>query len=277
MIIRRRARPTSSLTVLSVVVATLAVTSGAAWANHTGYSYPEGKLGFSACAWAPGKVVTVAADPAFPFPDGSFVARLDEAVGRWNGVLATSNRGGGLARVEGPADIVVQYRPTDTADAQDVLGETYLQRQGDPDLSPNIGRCPDRQATAFTMQAAQVRINPRSDWYAGEDSSTGFWEMCDGEGFRAANQALCAARVDVASTLVHELGHALVLYHPQTLDDIDGVPVDRGDSASAHAGCVEATGSFGAQATLCAGQGVWRAEQRTLEPWDVETAHRHSS
>ncbi|HLF40485.1 MAG TPA: hypothetical protein VI854_03315 [Acidimicrobiia bacterium] len=274
MITHRRAPLSSTWTVLAVVVATLAVTSGPAWANHTSYSVPENKLGFSACSWAPGRVITVAADPAFPFPDAAFSARLDDTIRRWNEVLTSTNRQVGMARVDGAADVLVQYRPTDTADAHDVLGETYLQREGDSDLSPNIGRCPDRQATTFTMQAAQIRINPRSDWFTGDDQSTGLWEMCDGESFRATNQALCSSRVDFASTMVHEIGHALVLYHPQTLDDIDGIPAERGDSASSQARCVEAAGSFGAQATLCAGQGVWRTEQRTLETWDVETTHR---
>lgn len=269
--------PRSAWAVLGVVIATLAVTAGPASANHTSYTVPENKLGYSGCAWPAGAVVTIAVDPAFPFPDAGYTARLDDAVARWNAVLSTSNRGGGLARVDGAANIVVQYRATDTADAHDVLGETYLQRQGDPDMSPNIGRCPDRQPTSATMQAAQVRINPRPDWFTGDDSTVGFWEMCDGEGFRAANPATCAARVDFGSTMIHELGHALVFYHPQTLDDIDGIPVDRGDSASAQARCVEATNTFGAQATLCASQGAWRAEQRTLETWDVETAHRHYS
>ena len=46
------------------------------------------------------------------------------------------------------------------------------------------------------------------------------------------------------------------------------------DSASAQARCVEASGEFAPQATMCSGQGQWRAEQRTLETWDIETMHR---
>jgi hypothetical protein len=85
---------------------------------------------------------------------------------------------------------------------------------------------------------------------------------------------LCAASVDFGSTMTHELGHALVFYHPQTLDQIDNIPVERSDSASAQAKCVEASGEFQPQATMCSGQGQWRAEQRTLETWDIETMHR---
>jgi hypothetical protein len=37
---------------------------------------------------------------------------------------------------------------------------------------------------------------------------------------------------------------------------------------------VEASNEFAPQATMCSGQGQWRAEQRTLETWDIETMHR---
>ena len=74
--------------------------------------------------------------------------------------------------------------------------------------------------------------------------------------------------------MTHELGHALVFYHPQTLDEIDAIPVNQADSASAQARCVEASNEFAPQATMCSGQGQWRAEQRTLETWDIETMHR---
>ncbi len=253
---------------VSLVALAVPVVAGA-------YSSPENKLGYSACGWPGGEPVRVGVDPAFPFPAPEFSDRLNEAVERWNGVLATTARRVNLVRLDEAPQVVVQYRPTDTTDAADVLGETYLQREGDPDLSANIGRCPDRQAAVYTMKAAQIRINPRNDWFAGADSSIDMWQMCDGQGFRAMNPGLCEDQVDFASTMIHELGHVLVLYHPQTLDDIDGVPVDRSDSASAQARCIEASGSFNDQATLCAGQGVWRAEQRTLEVWDTDTAQRH--
>lgn len=256
---------------LVTVVAPVTVAS----ADHGAYTSPENKLGFSACGWRAGKAATVAIDPAFPFPDGSYADRLDEAVRRWDAALSTSSRGGGLVRLpEGPADVVVQYRTFDNAGA-DVLGETYLQRERDADLSPNIGRCPDRQTIAYGLKAVEIRINPRSDWFTGPDSATATWQRCAEERFRLTNGALCDDQADFGSTVIHELGHALVVYHPQTLDEIDGVATDHSDAASRHARCVETTGSFEAQATMCSGQGTWRAEQRTLETWDIETLHRH--
>ena len=263
--------------ILSLITAVLAVVTPV---GAQAYASPENKLGHSACGWAASSTVTVGIDPAFPFPDADYSTRLDEAITRWNAVLSGAPRPITVARSDAGPDVVVQYRSTESADpaeAADVLGETYLQREGDADLSADIGRCPDRRAAVYAMKAAQIRINPRNDWYAGDDSTLSTWEMCDGSGFRTANSELCSHQVDFPSTMAHEIGHAMVFYHPQTLDAIDSIPVERSDSASSAAKCVEATGTFTAQATMCAGQGMWRAEQRTLEVWDTDTATRQYS
>ena len=175
---------------------------------------------------------------------------------------------------DGPADIDIQYRALEGSDTTEVLAETYLERSGDTTFTTNIGVCPDRKPAAHPMQAVQIRISPRTDWFSGDDNSSANWQNCSGSTFRAVNPGLCGATVDFASTMTHELGHALVFYHPQTLDQIDNIPVNRSDSASAQAKCVEASGEFDPQATMCSGQGQWRAEQRTLETWDIETMHR---
>jgi len=236
---------------------------------------PDSKLGWSSCLWPAGKTITVAVDPAFPLPDASYGERLNEALVRWDGVLRTSRRGGDVVRVnDGPADIVIQYRPLEGSDTTEVLAETYLERAGDSTFTTNIGVCPDRKPASHGMQAVQIRIAPRNDWFAGDDNSSNNWQSCSGSTFRAVNPGLCGATVDFGSTMTHELGHALVFYHPQTLDEIDGIPVDRSDSASTQAHCVEASKEFQPQATMCSGQGQWRAEQRTLETWDIETMHR---
>jgi hypothetical protein len=236
---------------------------------------PENKLGWSSCLWPAGKAITVAVDPAFGLPDPTYSDRLNEAIVRWDGALRTSRRANSVVRVaDGPADIVIQYRPLEGTDTNDVLAETYLERAGDAGFTTNIGVCPDRKPAAHGMQAVQIRIAPRTDWFAGDDNAAGNWENCGGSTFRAVNPGLCGASVDFASTITHELGHALVFYHPQTLDEIDAIPVNRMDSASTQAKCVEASNEFAPQATMCSGQGQWRAEQRTLETWDIETLHR---
>lgn len=236
---------------------------------------PENKLGWSSCLWPAGKTITVAVDPAYPLPDASYSDRLNEAIVRWDGVLRTSRRANTVIRVaDGPADILIQYRQLEGSDTTEVLAETYLQRAGDSGFTTNIGVCPDRKPAAYGMQAVQIRFAPRTDWFAGDDNSTANWENCGGSTFRAVNPGLCAATVDFASTLTHEMGHGLVFYHPQTLDEIDQIAVTQADSASAQARCVEASNEFAPQATMCSGQGQWRSEQRTFETWDIETMHR---
>jgi hypothetical protein len=236
---------------------------------------PENKLGWSSCLWPAGTTITEAVDPAYPVPDASYSDRLNEALVRWDGVLRTSRRANSVVRIaDGPADILIQYRPLEGTDTGEVLAETYLERQGDATFTTNIGVCPDRKPAAHGMQAVQIRMAPRTDWFAGDDNSTANWENCGGSTFRAVNPGLCAPTVDFASTLTHELGHALVFYHPQTLDEIDKIAVTQADSASAQARCVEASNEFQPQATMCSGQGQWRSEQRTLETWDIETMHR---
>jgi hypothetical protein len=266
----RRRSAARKWVVAFLVLAGLALPVSAASAG----TIPDTKLGWSSCLWPAGKTITVAVDPAFPLPAGAS-DRLNEAIVRWDGVLRTSRRGGDVVRVgDGAADIVVQYRALEGTDTTEVLGETYLERAGDTGFTTNIGVCPDRRPAAFGMQAVQIRIAPRNDWYTADDNSTTNWQNCGGSTFRAFNPGLCTPTVDFGSTMTHELGHALVFYHPQTLDQIDNIPVNRTDSASAQAKCVEASGEFPPQATMCSGQGQWRAEQRTLETWDIETMHR---
>jgi hypothetical protein len=270
MDLSRRRSAARKWVVAFLVLAGLALPVSAASAG----TIPDTKLGWSSCLWPAGKTITVAADPAFPLPAGAS-DRLNEAIVRWDGVLRTSRRGGDVVRVgDGAADIVVQYRALEGTDTTEVLGETYLERAGDTGFTTNIGVCPDRRPAAFGMQAVQIRIAPRNDWFTGDDNSTTNWQNCGGSTFRAFNPGLCTPTVDFGSTMTHELGHALVFYHPQTLDQIDNIPVNRTDSASAQAKCVEASGEFPPQATMCSGQGQWRAEQRTLETWDIETMHR---
>ena len=266
----RRRSAARKWVVAFLVLAGLALPVSAASAG----TIPDTKLGWSSCLWPAGKTITVAADPAFPLPAGAS-DRLNEAIVRWDGVLRTSRRGGDVVRIgDGAADIVVQYRALEGTDTSEVLGETYLERAGDPGFTTNIGVCPDRRPASFGMQAVQIRIAPRNDWFTGDDNSTTNWQNCGGSTFRAFNPGLCTPTVDFGSTMTHELGHALVFYHPQTLDQIDNIPVNRADSASTQAKCVEASGEFPPQATMCSGQGQWRAEQRTLETWDIETMHR---
>lgn len=264
---------------LLAALATVAVPAAAA-ANHTTYTVPEAKLGYSACAWPAGRTISVALDDAYPLPDQTYVDRLDEAVGRWNQVLATSNRGGGMVRTTGPADIVVQYRAVEplnyaTPEEPDqAIAEVYLQREGDAEPSRDISRCPDRRPTSLTLTAAYVRMSLRDDWFTGPDSATGVWQMCGDPNFQPPSASVCEDSVDFGTTIVHELGHTLAVYHPQTLDAIDRVPPEEPGSATSWAACGQVTKNFDAQSSMCDGQTLYDADGRSLETWDVESVHR---
>lgn len=252
----------------------------AALANHTTYAVPENKLGYSACAWPAGHAVTVSIDEAYPFPDQSYSDRIDDAIAGWNQVLATSNRGLAMVRTTGPADVRLQYRPVEpldpysAEDPDDAIAEVYLQRAGETEASRNIARCPDRRPSSLTLIAAYVRMSPRDDWFTGPEAQTGVWQMCADPTFQPSKPAVCEDSVDFGTTMVHELGHTLAVYHPQTLDVIDGVPKEQADSATTLAACGEVTTNFDAQSTMCDGQTLYDADGRSLETWDVETVHR---
>jgi hypothetical protein len=236
--------------------------------------YPDDLLGWSACRWAPDEVVSVGISRQWPFPGPAFSDRLDEAIARWDSVLATTTDRPRLLRYDGAPDIVVEYhQPSPGDDPDGALAETFIMRRTDTTLSNDIGRCPDRRRGRHAMAAAAIRIAPRDDWFTGPDTDVGSWQACG----RALAQMVvtnCSDEVDFASTITHELGHTLVAYHPQTLDAVDGRPIDSEGSATRAAACAEVVGRFDDQATLCAGQGRWRAEQRTLSDWDVETVKR---
>jgi hypothetical protein len=257
-----------------------AVPPSPAGANHTTYEVPETKLGYSACAWPAARVLSVAVDEAYPFPDQTYVDRLDEAIAAWNQVLATSNRGGGMVRTSAPADILVQYRPVEPLhygtpdDPDQAIAEVYLQRAGEAEASRDIAKCPDRRPSTLTLTAAYVRISPRDDWFTGDESSTGVWQMCSDPNFQPPSASVCEDSVDFGTTMVHEMGHALAIYHPQTLDAIDQVSPEQADSATSWAACAEVTKNFDTQSSMCDGQTLYDSDGRTLETWDVESVHR---
>jgi len=266
---------------LGLIVALLvgADPSGAS-ADHTAYRMPEDKLGYSACAWPAGRVLSVSVDPAYPFPDQAYLDRIGEAVIRWHEVLATSNRGGGMILTSGPSDIVLQYRPVEPLnyampeEPDQAIAEVYLQRAGENEPSRDIAKCPDRQPTSLTLTAAYVRMSPRDDWFTGPDSTTGLWQMCADPNFTPPSPSVCEDSVDFATTMVHELGHTLAVYHPQTLDAIDKVPPEQSDSATSWAACGQVTEDFDAQSSMCDGQTLYDADGRSLEVWDTESVHR---
>lgn len=269
--IRARVSPVA-LVLLSLVLVGFGPI-GPAIGGPAAASRPDSQLGYSGCVWTAGSLLRVKLSDQYPIPP-EFTPRVDEAMARWNQIIESTGRRLTMVRSVAPeSEIVVEYRPF-SPDPM-AVAETYLRRQGDLDESPDITRCPDRRDPTYTMAGARIVISPRDDWFSGPDDQTSTWGQCSDQGFRFANPELCSDALDFGSTIVHELGHSLVLYHPETLDEIDGVPYSNPTSASSSAGCVDATGDFATQSTMCREQGAWRSDQRTFEAWDIETAQRH--
>ncbi|MFA5788197.1 MAG: hypothetical protein WDA71_14635, partial [Actinomycetota bacterium] len=133
------------------------------------------------------------------------------------------------------------------------------------------------------MWYVRIRIDPRNDWFTQDDSRRSTWEKCSDPSFRAQttaagslkNDYLCGKLYDFGSTVTHEIGHGLLLYHPQDLDWFDGVLPTDSSSASRIAKCFVPAGSYLEQATMCKDSGPWRTEKRTLDTWDGETINKH--
>lgn len=86
---------------------------------------------------------------------------------------------------------------------------------------------------------------------------------CDNES--GDTRYLCTKRYDVGSVFAHELGHALGLHHPQSVDDYVANGSD-GDVAAGLAQC-----GTNAEAIMCNLIRQGRTGQRSLASWDEES------
>lgn len=225
----------------------------------------------------------------------SFTARLGEAMSRWN------------AANPGPHFVSYSVRSTPMTGEDvllnyaaglpgGVLGETFNFRR--TARSPVAGfDCPvqvqDKNLDAtypglsnnFDLVYSLIVISTRIDWFTMPDSMRSTWEQCNiltpdvnelssnltFVGNRS-NSYLCSKTVDFGSTMIHELGHVLMLHHPETVDYFKG----SGIAASTAARCYpEGSLSQKTQATMCAGANSWRSEGRTLDTWDIESIQSH--
>lgn len=114
-----------------------------------------------------------------------------------------------------------------------------------------------------------IAIDIRSDWFSQDDTRRAYWEGCPGSSYSGGYT--CSKTMDVGSTMVHELGHAIRLAHPSQVAN-DG----HGSSAMAAGDCHSTLD----QATMCqAGNlgtgGVYRTHRRTLHSYDFTSISYH--
>lgn len=284
----------------------LAALPTAAEANHSTYQYPLDRMGWSECSWEK-SLVRVATPTAttLQFPGAStspdkylarqsFDDRLNASISQWNTWNSTT-RGAYTIRRVAPGDsttwdVLVRY-----ADVGGALGRAKVMRQQDSTYSGsapysisddylNVCR-PISYANDWVLKRGLVDIDRRGEWFTQGDDRRSTWERCDDVGDSpnfggdTSNAYLCSKLWDVGGVMAHELGHTLVLHHPQSTDYFtsgDGI-----QAAGVYAECqdylrLRSDGPFD-QATMCAFTYRHHSDSRSLHSWDVETLHYHQS
>ena len=125
---------------------------------------------------------------------------------------------------------------------------------------------------------AQVRINRRADWFTQDNSRRRYWEQA------CPNGAVytCSKWFDFGSTLLHEMLHALVLFHPQSVHAHVGASGTDGPQANT-AHCNSTPAFDGSDdSTICPSGGAeptaetrYESSRRTVSQYDLDTITRH--
>lgn len=248
---------------VGVLAAVLGTTLPATEANAHAEAYGWGNCSYS-YIFDPGGDAYVSNDPRYLFPpdsihDGhvnSFNGRLADSVNRW--AVEQSRYVNGWFAIEPPSimsDVVVQYR---NATQYSPLGTTFR-------IGSGGYQCVLHQTVDRLMLQSQVWINIRPDWFTQADARRGYWEGCDDRGEYLSYT--CQKQWDVGSTIMHELGHAHGLFHPQAVDDHMGTPGFITGLAQCSSGAL--------YHTMCGNllYGYWTAG-RTLDWWDQDSTRR---
>ncbi len=142
-----------------------------------------------------------------------------------------------------------------------ILGRTYMQPES---CAVVHGPKVNVEATIY------VGVAIRDDWFTQDNSRRALWESCPANGYMPTYS--CSKKVDVGSTMLHELGHTIGLAHPSSVE----AHVTGGPSPMTTAKCTIAND----QATMCqaadaAGGGLYRTHRRTVEDYDRASVQAH--
>lgn len=100
-------------------------------------------------------------------------------------------------------------------------------------------------------------------WFVQDDSRRVLWESCPANAYQPAYT--CSKKQDFESILMHELGHAMGLPHPQS---VDAHQSSLSPNAADRASC----GTTNDRATMCSNVAQQhKSSARTLHAWDRES------
>lgn len=261
---KRLIRPLTLLSTL-VLAATALTLTGAPKAEAHNFTY--GWWGCSHAGTLNSRSVNLSYTNTNPFPadgtgDGvqnSWKNRVSASAASWNSALrAARPQGGGRAyglnfpgTVFANADIAINY--IGNAPAGAALGLTFI---------PNCNMEASGIHTARFAMSKPVEINiyGRLDYFTQNNDRISYWEGCTSRG--DTTSYTCSKIFDGGGTIIHELGHALSIPHPEDVDAHIG-----GGSTAARSAAL-CSNAFDKH-TMCANPTQRRANFRTLESWDL--------
>lgn len=251
--------------------------------------WPDTRTGWSHCdwEWKGGGTISVKEDPSNPLVNSEFRGRLQDAIDQWN----TVSGGRWQMRYDGVgATFNVHVVYVDDWHLQNASGYTYVELKWQPGAISWLSCLPQELGSNILkdINISRVYLKPRGDYFTRDASWRSHYEhlSCNRDfgaghvdGWRATpsnsqDNYLCSKRLDFGSLIAHELGHTLVLHHPQSIDDY--VYGNTTSFSADQAACNESTSRWTHRdATMCNVIDQQTTAMRTLDGYDKDSAQHH--